>query len=441
MEFIRKRRDARSLLLCTLVGAVILIGCGEDPPPVQFAPAPASTPILTPHQPAFGGVDVVFVVDQSGSMSGDRQARNDPEGLRVEAVWAAISRLNQDARASDPPRVHRVSVIEFGSEASDPPIIQGMRIADDPLDPNARSLLEVVSQRVRPKNLAYTNTLDALETAAAELARLEQDRQGLPSAPRVGRILLLTDGRPEIERVGYLPEGYLERMNELLTNEVPADALWVAGIVGEGDYWAEWQTYWQTVAAGDQAGLSRVQGIPSGSEIRAYIRAMLTTWMGGEPPELPPPPAVSEYLSPPYLKSLLFDIELTEAGGIDAVSIDDPVGRRLPRDAFLVPPGSRTAQVVVDAPMPGVWSLQGTPPGRYEVTAEPLFRDFSLAEPLTAQTQQTPIDIAFQVASDGNSPFAEDPAYPISATLRIVAPSGADRTVDMRHEGDGRDHR
>ncbi|HOD05132.1 MAG TPA: VWA domain-containing protein, partial [Anaerolineaceae bacterium] len=62
------------------------------------------------------GLDVVFLVDQSSSMSGGSNGlASDPQEQRKYAVEAAVNQLTDIALDSCPDVVHRVAVVSFGS--------------------------------------------------------------------------------------------------------------------------------------------------------------------------------------------------------------------------------------------------------------------------------------------------------------------------------------
>lgn len=438
-------RDNPILTSVVMAAIAFLSSCGEKVTVTDVTTAPQVTSVARPGIPGFGGVDVVFVVDQSGSMDGDQQDRpSDPRRRRIEAVWVATSRLIQDARGSNPPRVHRIAVVEFGTSA---------RIALPPtqitdLSSGAtRSLLEMVASRVKNRNMHYTNTLEGLALAADTLAGMRQDRDQLPLGTRVERILLFTDGKPQLSQQ---PADYeLQVRNQLrqLTGDarrLPAETLWVAGLIGGENFWTEggWGSFWEKLAPGQLSGVSRVQGIRTHSDIRTHIRGIIDTWLGNQvlvgPDHFPIAQHSPTYLCPPYLRSVIFDVELGDRSSKDQVRILDPNGKRWPESAFMIVPGGRSMQLVVDNPLPGIWNVQGTQPDAYRVTAEPLYQEYTLEQPVTPQQQQTNVEVAYAVSGHFGSPFVEDPAYPIDASIRIEAPSGSDHTITLTHRGHGR---
>src|SRR5258706_8001648 len=64
------------------------------------------------------GIDLVLLIDQSGSMWGyspDHPEKNDRFNHRIGAAQEIVLRLLSDVEGS--PKVHRFSVIDFGDEA------------------------------------------------------------------------------------------------------------------------------------------------------------------------------------------------------------------------------------------------------------------------------------------------------------------------------------
>jgi len=135
-------------------------------------------------------LDVVFLIDQSDSMSGfGGTAANDPTEQRVAAVRWAIDWLSQNAASRCPDAFHRIAMISYGSNAQ----------VDLPLQNiNPANLEEAISQtnalekNIRPLRLGQTNPKEAFALAK----RLLDDAAPIGGGIRKQAIIFITDGHP-----------------------------------------------------------------------------------------------------------------------------------------------------------------------------------------------------------------------------------------------------
>ncbi|MBK8540749.1 MAG: VWA domain-containing protein [Ardenticatenia bacterium] len=98
----------RTVVLGLLVVSPIILG----------ATALAQPPTPLPESSRYSGIDLVVLIDQSGSMWGHPEYHpeaNDLRGHRIGETQSLIQRLAAHARSTA--TVHRVSVVDFGDEA------------------------------------------------------------------------------------------------------------------------------------------------------------------------------------------------------------------------------------------------------------------------------------------------------------------------------------
>lgn len=149
-------------------------------------------------QAVYSGLDVVFLIDQSGSMGGrafsstPSNQRNDPDGIRFQATqfgidWLGSFRAQQSLFGGAPDI--SASVIYFGDDAEvQLPLVSLNPSNLDDWQTQRLSLIEPLSETAfTGRNLGNTDFIAAFEAA---LEVLPQSRE------RLQAIILLTDGAP-----------------------------------------------------------------------------------------------------------------------------------------------------------------------------------------------------------------------------------------------------
>jgi len=139
-------------------------------------------------------LDVVFLIDQSGSMTYASprgwQNASDPSGLRLKAVKWAIDWLGDNVLSSCPDAVHRIGVISWGTTAQ----------VDFVEHISPQTITEWQSERIRIKeqvklsNLEFTKPDIAFNEALKIFNQFDRDVLG--ELPRKKVIIFLTDGVP-----------------------------------------------------------------------------------------------------------------------------------------------------------------------------------------------------------------------------------------------------
>lgn len=148
----------------------------------------------------YTGVDIVFLVDQSGSMGGqtygstDHPVANDPNDLRFSGLQQMIERLAgyRINYFHGSPVQFQTAVVYFGSQTR--VILPSTLIAPDTMtqwEPLSAKIQPALSAAVFRTNLGNTDHLAALQAAKAILQEMERSWQG---GRHIQAILLLTDG-------------------------------------------------------------------------------------------------------------------------------------------------------------------------------------------------------------------------------------------------------
>jgi hypothetical protein len=153
-------------------------------------------------------LDVVFLIDQSGSMK-----QNDPELLRKDAVEWVVNWLGDNVLSSCPDAAHRIAVIAWGETAET--ILDGGRIISPKTDQQGRIEWRTYRDELKkqieeyfgipgnPRHLqANTNPKVAFEEAQKILSEFKSEPLG--DLPRKRVIIFLTDGIPAFRGIDVI---------------------------------------------------------------------------------------------------------------------------------------------------------------------------------------------------------------------------------------------
>jgi len=445
------------------------------------------------------GLDLVLVIDQSGSMSGSAPGwpgANDPLGLRYRSPrwvleWAGDSRL-----FVCPDVVHRIGVISFGDENRYEIDLPLSLIEPDSFDQWEKDR-EGLKRDIRARDLGFTDHKTGLLQAVAML----EDAAPISGPPRKRAIILLTDGWPCVARLGCtLEDDTMDRgryMAELKTEvertlafdsallsrehglrEAEAESGWPLPpetyneIVRDypvpdeayGDSTYIWVVamndvvpYLDTVG-GDFAEIAESHGgglidvEQNLAEIPTNFLSIVSRIAGMRVAALPCGPFPME----PYLEGAL----------IHVFTGDEDIEVRIELDGHILERGQGDTEFfgmedyVLDGtiehyrfyrPRPGVWNIWAS-------DCRPVaFQAFLDTIPVVVERIEPPYDeslpqfdeppffdpgqpfhLRYQVRERGaDQPFAEDPSFPLSIQGVITMPDGTVDRLDMRHEANG----
>lgn len=170
-------------------------------------------------------LDVIFIVDQSGSM-GSGYAPNDPLENRTYAPQWTVDWLADNALDQCKEAVHRITVISFGEEA-EVDISYG-EIGPDSQD-QSKHLRDLLKPMIISKDLGLTDPRDAFEEAVKLLGNVGV---GSSEEPRKRVIIFITDGEPCTYEMGCdfgTPPGwedvaeYVQDLRDYVLENLPFD--------------------------------------------------------------------------------------------------------------------------------------------------------------------------------------------------------------------------
>ncbi len=375
------------------------------------------------------GLDVVFMIDQSGSMWGSKAhpKANDKNKHRISIVENVIVRLAEQANGT--PLVHRVSVVEFGG---DNPVsvavpISVLELKYNPAKPNEivskarRSVANVLHTRSR--NMGNTNTPLAMQTTLAEFSKLKAASGG---EPREREILFITDGRPYTykNKLNHLQSDIKKHAKDLELSKI---SLWVVGLNDASNYWNTGDgVFWENVTGLEQTRFAET----SFPNIAAVVQDIVDQWLNVESLSL----LGNEYHSRPYLKRIVFNVNFSKPGA--KLELLDPKGSPIPIAAN-TPKEGTYARYVVNSPMVGTYQLKKLSPAGYKIFVEENAPTLTFIGPHGTINQNIKNRIVFKVMQDEQG-LQELPQWPVKATVIVTAPSGHKQILPATFNGDGK---
>ena len=375
------------------------------------------------------GIDVVIMIDQSGSMSGrllgskSHPQPNDEYGHRVAITKNVVNRLAEHVEGT--PFVHQVSVIEFGTQAS--VFISNMALSYDPNSPGAA--LRMAQQRIsllKPAKLDYTNTPAAIEKALAEFDKMDKVSGVLT---REKFLLLITDGRPSLPPHST---GDLRKQTKIHSTTLTQNGanIWVVGLNDADNYWNEYDgpKFWEPIAGYDTQNTPRARlAEPAFPHIATVARYIVDEWLKVSGEEN----FGEEAFCPPYLRRIVFDAHFNKPGA--SLRIMNPNGRTIQPSSA----SDTYARYVIDDPYPGNYQLQKTPGFSYKIYVEKYPPTLVFLSPKPTANQNIETRIIFQLMKSYTT-LDIIPDLPIEAKIHIKPPSGQTQILDAQFNGEGK---
>jgi hypothetical protein len=219
----------RVLRLCgAVLGLVILCVPGVNPGVARAEPLRQSADQsgAVSGEESCIGLDLVLLVDHSGSMSGYKgQPTSDPNNVRIESVKFIIDQLFINRLTFCPHVIHRVAVVGFGGTTQ-------LQLPPTAIDVDPESTAQAWQQRrdqilqsIEPLNLLNTDFIQAFDAARDVLASPGMGPVH-DDVPRKRAIVVLTDGNPCVgsqcsisssqgfDEVGYMQTKLVPKLND-----------------------------------------------------------------------------------------------------------------------------------------------------------------------------------------------------------------------------------
>lgn len=434
----------RRLLMSSLIALLALLLLAVAAQAQQPSPTP-DIEIVTDDP--IGGVDIVFLIDNSGSMfcEMDQDLKcigpgSDPDALRFEMVEHFTRWLGVDNLRSYPSREHRLGVITFGSSdrlSADLELISLKTQSDDQLQDRQH----LVEGRLSREQMGKTDFIPAY-TQASRLPWAQQpsDRS------RIKALILLTDGHPWVPSINGVPRlldngqqnpnfygAYFQALQALLDRHFPAATTpqspdgyhrWVIFL---GSDWGAVSSQWAQIVGGN------ARQILTSSEIPLVVHDIMATIY-----------PMGEFISPdfdmpPYLSGVAFTVYgLSKLTSIDDITFLGP-------DQAPIPPASITfgekygdaiIRREISAPQPGKWAYRTKAATRVKVSWDKFLPELQLVEPQGAPTQLTETRIAFRLVDQQGRAIKLLPEYPVAIDAKLTWPNGQTRALPFVQTAD-----
>ncbi|MCP4664139.1 MAG: VWA domain-containing protein, partial [bacterium] len=287
-----------------------------------------------------GGLDLVVLVDQSGSMSGHgTPAKNDPYNVRNHMVAFTLDLMAENAVLNQVN--HRLGVVSFGTTVRvDLPL---SKLDADNLE-NLRGLVRAISSE---ESLGHTNFLAAFQAAAKMFADLP------PGPERKRTILVITDGAPYVE--GIRITEYTAELRDFAAEHFPQEEYLIQVVAlndPTSDYWDRYRSFWREITDNHAKKLEGDE-----NDVFAALHEVVTELVRTRVVRV----VEEKIVIPPYLESIVFDIFSVDPSiRVDICSPEDPNTPLSPDSpgVKVVRIGEIIRSVTIRRPAPGPWTVR-----------------------------------------------------------------------------------
>ena len=404
-----------------------------------WSPAGAA-PLTQSSSPQCQQIEIVFLVDQSGSMGGDRAGStdhpvpNDPLSLRFYGPvfsmrWLGNEYLVSRGIPGRPQVTFNVAVVNFG----DSPLVALDWTALTPKDRTSwKDMEKALEQKLAPgplatSNLGNTNFYEAFRQVADLFDQRGPQQAGCPR--RV--VVLLTDGEPWTSADGFTVDGHMRSVSDLVkTRMSPPDyRFFVTGIndPARPGAWTHMAPLWESLAQ-DKANLTprQVELTTNPDQIAERLnRILLDLEQEGTPPP-PPPPYGKPFAVPCYQQEV--DVVFFKRNQNEHLSVRDEIGPVVPsrtdEEVELIGYDEPIETLRIRHPLPGKWVLETTA-NRADAMINffkiPTAADFRPPGGGVVPLQYTHTKVEFQLVDSDQKPLPEytDPTCQIQITATI----------------------
>jgi len=364
--------------------------------------------------------DIFLVIDQSGSMKGDKMdpTPSDPEGIRVKAAHYFVDYLRY---FSDPKSNNRISVINFGTDTPEPFQLPLAEVGK-------AEKVEEIKKKIEEHSLGYTNFYQALR-------KVEEfyKKGNIPKETRQPVVIIFTDGDPKDER-HLTKEQYFREISEFVEKDLrnirtegsvrPINfEFFIIALDARGQYWHKDKDRWEKLAPkrtfmlkqADEEELETIYG----KIIEALFSTQAGEWFDLETG------SEKKISIPPYIEKIVVSVKKERKIKDQRLEILTPDGKILKEGAsFKLSSGPGMNFYVLVEPDPGEWTLKLSPSGKVRVKQDFLPTKLQVKKPATIHPLGEPIELVASFLKSDGTPVIPLSRYPLSFSTSIKGPDG-----------------
>jgi uncharacterized protein YegL len=368
------------------------------------------------------GLDLIVIVDQSGSMMGaGTKTNNDSEGVRNDMVRRILELMVQNGISNKV--THRLGVVSFG----------GTVRVDLPLSETKSISLEKMRKQLdsslKDQSMGHTHFLAAFETVKNMFTK------GIKATPGKRVIILITDGAPYIKNIKIAL--YVNKLRKLIESSFPYPDYRIHVVAlndPSNDYWEKYRDFWRSVSNNHAR---KLQG-----DKKYIFRALhdLINNITGTSAEHIPPTMYDNLVIPPYLESIVFDIFRIDTEVIVNLFPANDLQHSLTPDSGnvdFVNIGKTIQTVSVKCPVPGRWKIEkSNEEAKVDIYSQRFFPRGKLINPGpdALLRQYEAIFISYCVMDGDENPIKEIPGYPLTLELSLVKPDSSRIQIEMQKD-------
>jgi hypothetical protein len=398
----------------------------------QQAPQPATCDEL----------QVVFIIDQSGSMfgftntAGDFVPPTDPTGLRYFAPEEAVDLLGSLRWQAYPDATIQVAMIYFGDQPR-------TAMPWQQINPTSKSeyeqLLQDLAVYFAPLDHSLGNTLflGPVQSASSLFSQVRSQVDGCPTR----LVVLVTDGLPADGTRGFNWQNHLREVAEYVQQFMPPPdhRIYVIGVDEAGAFFAGAASEWADVTGHpDRVLLARSQA-EMASLLARIVNEAAATLVGrgtvrgcvAEGGRMVVPPYLQELRVTLFKATPNLHLEIRDAGGrvltdalpgVTVLGFDEPI-----------------ESVVVSNPQPGVWQvLTELPPGSADQCLVNFIGIIAREQVIMPHPGATMVQfqeslVAFQLVDSNGDPLPDynNPDYDLQMNVELIFATGEEQILTL----------
>lgn len=400
---------------------------------------PALPSIAQAPQPQTGGtcdeLQVIFITDQSGSMSGTTGDASDPDGLRFAAPEEAIKVLSALRYSSYQTSTVKVAIVHYGDRAT---TALPWTTLDVSSQAETDQLISTIASQLAPVPAqGNTNTKGAFEYAATLFDQARPQNGGCP----VRVVVAVTDGQPRVATPNFNPTTHLNELITFANQTMPAPdyKLYVIGLDRTNEFFDSNKPFYDRLTQDP----NKVFKVNTPAELAAAVAQVFNPNSESLAPLINSGATASAYCVngptiqvPPYLQQVR--ITLIKPERSLRLDVLDSTGQLLneSRTDVSVKVEGRTDNDPIEAltvvkPRPGVWTIQTPLPPTAADICQVRILQFNatgkVMQPVPGQPivqfNRTPFQMQIVDASGDVLPDYGDPKYALRADLSLKTPS------------------